>query len=103
DETANGTVVRLHPRLEAAKDKPIACDGHRLARLQARLADRLVGARPGDADCQEHDRGMHHVAAVPPAVTCDERRERGWHAGSSYGVAAAARTRAPVSPRRSDR
>ena len=76
DEAADGAVVRLHPRLEPAKDQTVARDGHGLARFQTRLADSLVGTRPRDADRKENDGRVHDIAAVTAAVTCDQRRER---------------------------
>src|SRR5436190_304150 len=54
----------------------VVADPHRLTRLELCLRNRIEGARPGDSDGEQDDRGMNDIAPVPPAVTGDERRER---------------------------
>src|SRR5207237_405295 len=62
---------------EAAEGRgvPGCLDG--LAGPELRLADGLVGARAGDPDGQQHDRGVDDIAAVAAAVACDELGEGG--------------------------
>ena len=67
----------------------VAGDGERLARRELALDDRVVGARAGDPDREQHDRDVDDVAAVAAAVAADERRERD---------RATTRSRAPAAP-----